>query len=70
MLVLSRKPGERIRIGTRVVLTVLSLKQGRVRLAFEAPNDVAIFREEVWPPWLEFALPEGSERQPAADGRG
>lgn len=47
MLVLSRKPGERVRIGPRVVVTVVALKGRRVRLAFEAPDDVAIFREEV-----------------------
>jgi carbon storage regulator len=61
MLVLSRKAGERVHIGPRIVLTVLALKAGRVRLAFEAPKDVAIFREEVRPTWLEFAPPEGKE---------
>ena len=47
MLVLSRKPGERILIGESVVLTVTAMKGGRVRLGFEAPRDVAIVREEL-----------------------
>lgn len=47
MLVLTRKKGDRILIGDRVVVTVVACKGGRVRLGFEAPDDVAIFREEV-----------------------
>jgi carbon storage regulator len=47
MLVLSRKRGERIRIGGSVVLTVSAMRGGQVRLAFEAPREVAIVREEL-----------------------
>jgi carbon storage regulator CsrA len=46
MLVLRR--GERVHIGASVVLTVVAVHEGRVRLAFDAPADVAIDREEVW----------------------
>lgn len=49
MLVLSRKPGERIVIGPNVVLTVLSVHGDRVKLGFEAPVEVPIYREEVLP---------------------
>jgi carbon storage regulator len=49
MLVLSRKRGEQIRVpGCDLIVTVVSLSDGRVRLGFSAPDDVAIFREEVW----------------------
>ena len=49
MLVLSRRRGERIRVpGCDLLVTVLELSGGRVRLGFSAPNDVAVFREEVW----------------------
>ncbi len=47
MLVLSRKVGERIQIGDTVVLTVVECKNGRVRLGFEAPKDVDIYRQEL-----------------------
>jgi carbon storage regulator CsrA len=47
MLVLSRKPWKRVCIGDAIVLTVVALENGRVRLAFEAPQDVAIDRAEV-----------------------
>ena len=47
MLVLSRKPGERILIGESVVLTVAAMKGGKVRLAFEAPREILIIRQEL-----------------------
>ena len=46
MLSLTRKIGQRIYIGPSVVLTVVAIKKGRVRLAFAAPRQVAIHREE------------------------
>lgn len=49
MLVLSRKKGERIIIGENIVITVVEIGQGRVRLGFEAPQDVKIWREELLP---------------------
>jgi carbon storage regulator len=47
MLVLARKKGERIWIGESILLTVVTVRNGQVRLAFEAPDSVAIDREEV-----------------------
>jgi carbon storage regulator len=49
MLVLSRKPFERIYIGPDVCITVLDIQPGKVRLGIEAPRDVDIHREEVLP---------------------
>jgi len=47
MLVLTRKVGERIRIGDEVTLQVLEVRGGQVRLGLAAPAAVRIFREEV-----------------------
>jgi len=47
MLVLSRKIGERVLIGDRIVVTVLEVKGRQVRLGFEAPPDVPIWRGEL-----------------------
>ena len=47
MLVLSRKKGERTMIGDRIVLTVVEIRGDRVRLAFDAPSEVSIHREEI-----------------------
>ncbi len=47
MLVLSRKVGEKILIGENISVTVVRVAQGTVRIGVEAPNDLAIVREEI-----------------------
>jgi carbon storage regulator len=47
MLVLGRKPSERILIGSELRITVISLEGKQVRLGIEAPAEVGIVREEV-----------------------
>jgi len=47
MLVLSRKPGEQVVIGDGITLTVVEVRGGRVRLAFDAPAQVGILRAEL-----------------------
>ena len=48
MLVLTRKLGEVIRIGTGITVRVLEVRGNQVRLGLEAPREVKIFREEVY----------------------
>ena len=48
MLVLTRKLGENIRIGTDVTITVLGVRSGHVKLGIEAPRGVPVHREEVY----------------------
>ena len=47
MLVLTRRPGEQIVIGTDIRLTVVSVGPGRVKIGIEAPSTVRIDRQEV-----------------------
>lgn len=47
-LILTRAPGQRILIGTDVVVEVLEVRGNRVRLGFTAPLSVSIHREEVY----------------------
>ncbi|MGO9111329.1 MAG: carbon storage regulator [Thermoguttaceae bacterium] len=47
MLVLSRKPGERILIGDKISITVVRIAPGIVRIGVEAPDDLPILREEL-----------------------
>jgi carbon storage regulator CsrA len=47
MLVLTRKLGQQLVIGDNVVVTVLSVRNGQVRLGIEAPRSVSIRREEL-----------------------
>jgi carbon storage regulator len=47
MLVLSREVGERVLIGDGIVVQVLEANGGRIRLAVEAPAEVAVWRGEL-----------------------
>jgi len=47
MLVLTRKPGERIVIGDDIVITILDSRGDGVRVGIEAPRGVPIQRDEV-----------------------
>jgi carbon storage regulator len=47
MLVLSRKPGEAIVVGTAIRVTVIEVRGGRVRLGIEAPAHVNVRRQEL-----------------------
>ncbi len=48
MLVLSRKPGEALKIGAELRVVVVSVSGNQVRLAIDAPDDVPVHREEVY----------------------
>jgi carbon storage regulator len=48
MLVLTRKLGEGITIGSDVRVVVLDVKAGQVRLGIEAPHRVQVHRDEVY----------------------
>lgn len=47
MLVLSRKPGERVQIGEDIWITVIRIAPNTVRIGIEAPRNVSIIREEL-----------------------
>lgn len=47
MLVLTRKPGEKLYIGEGIIVTVLSAPGGRIRIGIEAPDHVPILRGEL-----------------------
>jgi carbon storage regulator len=47
MLVLSRKPGDKVVLGNGITLTVVEVRGKRVRLAFDAPDQVRILRAEL-----------------------
>lgn len=49
MLVLSRKLGQRFRIGPDIEITIVKLDRQGVRIGIEAPGDVTICREEIAP---------------------
>ena len=62
MLVLSRKPGEKVVIGNGITLIVVEVSGDRVRLAFDAPGQVRILR-------AELACRQGEPLDAGRDGR-
>ncbi|HYB24422.1 MAG TPA: carbon storage regulator CsrA [Solirubrobacteraceae bacterium] len=48
MLILTRRPGERVVIGDEIFVTVMSVSGHTVRLGIAAPAGVPIYREEIW----------------------
>ena len=48
MLVLRRKTGEGIMIGSDVVIRILSIEHGDVKIGIEAPKNIKVLREELY----------------------
>jgi carbon storage regulator len=48
MLILTRRVGEALVIGTEVTVTVLAAKGNQVQIGITAPKDVAVHKEEVY----------------------
>jgi carbon storage regulator len=64
MLVLSRKLNEAIIIDGKIRVTVVGLRGNQVRLGIEAPDSIAIFREELCGRFRD----DGQAEEPAAAG--
>ena len=47
MLVLTRRLGEKVCIGTDIFITFLGIKGSRIRLGIEAPEQVPVVRAEL-----------------------
>ncbi|CAO3311966.1 MULTISPECIES: carbon storage regulator CsrA [unclassified Pseudomonas] len=48
MLILTRRIGESIRINDDITVTVLGVQGMQVRLGVEAPEEVAVHRQEIY----------------------
>ncbi len=47
MLVLTRKPGDKVVIGDNIEITVLEIKGNTIRLGIAAPREVSVLRGEL-----------------------
>jgi carbon storage regulator len=68
MLILTRRPGERVVIGDDVLVTVMEVSGQTVRLGITAPEGLPIYREEIWLAVKEEnrAAAEAADELPAA----
>jgi len=48
MLILTRKSGESINIGSDIKIQVLEIRGNQARLGIEAPRHIAVHREEIY----------------------
>ena len=48
MLIITRKPGEKIMLGDDIVVEVIAVSGSSVRLGIAAPRSVPVYREEIW----------------------
>ena len=64
MLILTRRTGEALQIGSEVSVTVLGVKGNQVRLGINAPRDVGVYREEIY---LRIAAEGDNRHRDAAE---
>jgi len=58
MLVLSRKLGEKIVIGDNIVVTIVKIDRNQIRIGIEAPSEVPVYREEIFPGHIDKTADE------------
>jgi carbon storage regulator len=48
VLIITRRPGQRIMLGDDVTIHVMEINGNNVRLGVEAPKSLPVYREEIW----------------------
>jgi carbon storage regulator len=48
MLIITRRPGEKIVLGDDVVVTVMEISGQTARIGIDAPKALPVYREEIW----------------------
>ncbi|MEX2196690.1 MAG: carbon storage regulator CsrA [Thermoleophilaceae bacterium] len=48
MLIVTRRPGERIMLGPDITVEVMEITGNSVRIGIAAPRSVPVYREELW----------------------
>jgi carbon storage regulator len=66
MLVLSRKPGESIKLGDQIEVIIIAVEGHRVRIGVNAPREIRIMRSEVDPTVIQSNrdAAEAASKQP------
>ena len=48
MLILTRRPGESLHLGDHIKITVLGVQGKQIKIGLEVPDDMQVYREEVY----------------------
>ena len=48
MLIITRRPGERIMLGDDITVHVMEIVGNSARIGIEAPRSLPVYREEIW----------------------
>jgi carbon storage regulator len=48
MLIITRRPGEKIMVGDDIVVEVIEVSGSSVRVGIAAPRSIPVYREEIW----------------------
>ena len=48
MLIITRRAGEKIRVGDDVCIEVMEVTGSTVRVGIAAPKSIPVYREEIW----------------------
>jgi carbon storage regulator len=48
MLIVTRRPGEKVMVGEDIVVHVMEIVGNSVRVGIDAPRSVPVYREEIW----------------------
>jgi len=48
MLILTRRPGESLYLGDNIKLKILSVQGKQIKIGLEVPEDMTVYREEVY----------------------
>jgi carbon storage regulator len=48
MLIVTRRPSEKIMVGDDIVVHIIEIVGNSVRVGIEAPRSVPVYREEIW----------------------
>ena len=62
MLIITRRPGQKIMLGDDITVHVMEIVGNNVRLGIEAPKRLPVYREEIW-----AAVKEENQASASAD---
>jgi len=48
VLIITRRPGEKIMLGEDISIQVMEIVGNQVRIGVQAPKSVPVYREEIW----------------------